>query len=94
MRALVIYYGKDDDIVLNYVKDFATEIKIYSPEPKVAPPGYNIYSGNFLHVLDELKDSIDFIAFKEKENYTIDLLKTEDIYTEIKKRKIRSLIIH
>lgn len=94
MIALVIYYDKSDDIVLSYVKDFAEEIYIYSPEEKIAPPGFITKSGSLENVLDELKGKIDFVAFKARNNYSLDTLKIGDLEKEIKKRNYRILIIH
>ncbi len=94
MKALIIYYNRDDDLVINYVKDFVDELFIYSSEPKIAPYGYKVYSGNLENVLDDLKNKVDFVAFKERENYSMDFLRTGNLFEEVKKRNMRSLIIH
>jgi len=94
MRSLVIYYDKSDDVVLNYVREFSSEVYIYSPEPKIVPQDSNTVSGNLIDVLDSMKDRIDVVAFRERNSYSIDFLKTGNLVNEIKKRGLKFLIIH
>ncbi len=94
MITLVIYYDKNDDLVLNYVKEFSSEIYVYSPEPKLIPSGNNVISGNLEEVLDSLKEKVDVVAFRERNNYPIDFLKTGNMINEVKKRGLRFLMVH
>jgi len=94
MKTLVIYYDKNDDLVLNYAREFSSEIYVYSPEPKFVPPGNNVISGNLEEVLDSLKEKIDVVAFRERNNYPMGFLKTGNMISEMRKRGLRFLMVH
>jgi hypothetical protein len=93
MRILVIYYDDSDMKVLNYVRDFAKDILIYTPDENRPIPGYNNFHGDLLEILEKLKGNVDVIAFKKRKNYPTGSFFIGDLIDRLKSMGFKILVI-
>ncbi len=93
MSVLIIYYDKDDDIVINYVKDFTNNFQVFAYEKTGSLEGLNVITGNILKILDDLKGQINVVALKKRSFYGNGDFKFIDLIREVKSRGYKILLV-
>ncbi len=93
MNVLVIYYEKDDDVIINYVKDFTNNFQVFAYEKNSSLEGLNVITGNILNILDDLKGKVNVVALKKKKFYGNGDFKFIDLVREIKSRGYKILLV-
>ncbi len=93
LSVLIIYYDRDDDILINYVKDFTSNFYVFAYQKNVSLEGLNVVTGNILNVLDDFKGRIDVIALRKRNSYGNGDFKFIDLLREIKIRGYKILLV-
>ncbi len=93
MRVLVIYYDDSDTKVINYVKDFTSDILIFTPDERIMFPGYVNIHGDLLENLEKLKGKVDVISLRKRENYPVGNIFLGNLVDQIKSMGFKVLVI-
>ncbi len=70
MNALVIYFNSDDEICVNYAREFADRIYILkTTEKEIEKESLLEFSGDILKDVEKYKNLFDIIVLKKRKNF-------------------------